>query len=128
METYWKGTERRGTILSRLKLESGTSSEFERDAEIFNACHAAGIKGPRRDFLLCAVVESRKLALFTTDKDFSSYTNHCKMELHFPKAIAVKNLHCESYYDHNKILLCSVLEFSKPVNNKLKMRGFCNCS
>jgi predicted nucleic acid-binding protein len=67
---------------SDLMLES---SDFERAAEILNACRAVGIQGSDRNFLLCAVAESRKLALFTADKDFSSYTNHCKLELHSPR-------------------------------------------
>ena len=46
------------------------SSDYERAAEIFNACLALGIQGSNTDFLLCSVAELRGLALFTTDKDF----------------------------------------------------------
>ena len=61
------------------------SSDFERAAEILNACRAVGIQGSDRNFLLCAVAESRKLALFTTDKDFQRYANHCNLHFHSPR-------------------------------------------
>ncbi len=58
------------------------SQDYERAAEIFNACRAAGIQGSNTDFLLCAVAELRGLALFTTDKDFNRYGKHCALQLH----------------------------------------------
>lgn len=61
------------------------SEDYARAADIFNACRAAGVQGSNTDFLICAVVEQRGLALFTTDKDFSRYLKHCKIELHLPR-------------------------------------------
>lgn len=61
------------------------SEDYERAADIYNDCRAAGIQGSNTDFLICAVAEQRRLALFTTDKDFSHYANHCKLELHSPR-------------------------------------------
>ncbi len=63
-----------------------SSSDFERAAEILNACHAVGIQGSNTDFLLCSVAESRSLALFTTDKDFHRYANHCTLQFHKPRS------------------------------------------
>jgi predicted nucleic acid-binding protein len=62
------------------------SSDFERAAEIHDACRTTNIQGSNRDFLLCAVAESRKLALFTTDKDFHRYVNHCTLHFHSPRS------------------------------------------
>ncbi len=62
------------------------SSDFERAAEILNACRTAGIQGSDTDFLLCSVAESRGLALFTTDKDFHRYANHCTLQFHEPRS------------------------------------------
>ena len=61
------------------------SSDYERAAEIFNACRAVGIQGSNTDFLLCSVAESRGLALFTNDKDFHRYANHCTLHFHLPR-------------------------------------------
>lgn len=62
------------------------SSGYERAAEIFNGCGAVGIQGSNTDFLLCSVAESRSLALFTTDKNFHRYANHCTVKFHEPRS------------------------------------------
>jgi predicted nucleic acid-binding protein len=59
--------------------------DFERAAEIFNACRSAGIQGSNIDFLMCAVAESNGLSIFTTDRDFERYGRYAKFSLHVPR-------------------------------------------
>ena len=42
-------------------------------ARFFNLCRAKGIQGSNTDFLICAVAARHRLAIFTTDKDFSLF-------------------------------------------------------
>ncbi len=58
--------------------------DFERAAEIFNRCRAAGIQGSNTDFLICATAERNDLAVFTTDQDFVRYQRYCPIILHEP--------------------------------------------
>jgi predicted nucleic acid-binding protein len=47
--------------------------DYERAAEHFNTCRAAGVQGSNTDFLLCAVAERRAFPILTTDPDFTRY-------------------------------------------------------
>ncbi len=47
--------------------------EYEEAARCANRCRAAGIAGSGVDFLICAVAIRHKMAIFTTDKDFSRF-------------------------------------------------------
>jgi len=62
-----------------------SEQDFERAAEIFNACRTAGIQGSNTDFLICAVAEGKGLSIFTTDRDFERYRKHAKFSLHLPR-------------------------------------------
>jgi predicted nucleic acid-binding protein len=48
-------------------------SDFELAAEYFNRCRARGVQGSNTDFLICAVADRRRLAVFTLDKDFDRF-------------------------------------------------------
>ena len=48
-------------------------AEWERAAQIHNACRSRGIAGSAIDFLLCAIAVERKLEVFTEDADFGRY-------------------------------------------------------
>ena len=48
---------------------------YEYAAELSNTCRLKGIQGSHTDFLICAVSKLDKLAIFTTDKDFESYSS-----------------------------------------------------
>jgi predicted nucleic acid-binding protein len=58
------------------------TEDYEAAARAHNACRAAGISGSAVDFLVCAVAERRKLAIFTTDRDFEGYSRVLPIRLH----------------------------------------------
>ncbi len=51
-------------------------------ARFFNLCRSNGVQGSNTDFLICAVASRRKLAVYTTDKDFTLYAKHLPFVLH----------------------------------------------
>jgi predicted nucleic acid-binding protein len=65
-----------------------TSADYERAAECFNECRAAGIRGSNTDFLLCAVAERHGLPILTTDRDFASFVKILPIRLHQPRTLA----------------------------------------
>lgn len=56
--------------------------DYERAAEWFTACRAAGLQGSNTDFLLCAVSERHRLPLLTTDADFTRFAEVMPLVLH----------------------------------------------
>ena len=65
-----------------LELES---ADYEEAAAAFNRCRERGIQGSNTDFLICATAMRRKLAIYTTDRDFRQYAKVLKLELHEPR-------------------------------------------
>lgn len=57
------------------------TSDYERAAQFFNTCRAKGVQGTHTDFLLCAIAERHKLAILTTDKDFTNYARYLPIKL-----------------------------------------------
>lgn len=57
-------------------------ADFEEAAAAGNCCRGLGIHGSSVDFLLCAVALRRKLAIFTTDADFSLFEKPLGLTLH----------------------------------------------
>ena len=55
---------------------------FETGAEFFNKCRKHGIQGSHTDFLICAVASLEKMAIFTTDDDFTHYAKYLPLTLH----------------------------------------------
>lgn len=62
-----------------LSMEMG---DFERAAEFFNRCRRNGIQGSNTDFLIGAVADRRKMAIFTVDNDFSLFQEYLPVVLH----------------------------------------------
>jgi predicted nucleic acid-binding protein len=58
------------------------AKDYERAAEHFNTCRAAGVQGSNTDFLLCAVAERRSFPILTTDADFGRYATLLPVRLH----------------------------------------------
>ncbi len=58
------------------------NEDYERAAEMFNMMRSRGIQGSNTDFLLCAISESRKIPIFTTDADFKLFRRHFHIKLH----------------------------------------------
>ena len=59
-----------------------TVDDYESAAEMGNTCRAAGVSGSAIDFLICAVTRRRRLAIFTTDRDFSRYAASVPVKLY----------------------------------------------
>jgi len=59
-----------------------TTEDYVTAARFFNLCRKKGIQGSNTDFLICAVAVLNRLAIFTTDKDFASFTPHLPIVLH----------------------------------------------
>jgi predicted nucleic acid-binding protein len=60
-------------------------ADYEEAARCHNDCRAAGVAGSPVDFLICAVARSRRLSIFTTDRDFQLYANTLGLNLHEPR-------------------------------------------
>jgi predicted nucleic acid-binding protein len=56
-------------------------SDYEAAAEYSNVCRAKGIQGSHIDFLICAVAIRLKMKIYTTDKDFQSYSKHLPISI-----------------------------------------------
>jgi predicted nucleic acid-binding protein len=63
-----------------------TREDYERAAECFNECRAAGVQGSNTDFLICAVAERGGLPILTTDADFVNYSRILPIQLHQPRS------------------------------------------
>ena len=50
--------------------------DYELAADYFNICRRNGIQGANTDFLICATANRRNYAIFTTDKDFISFSRY----------------------------------------------------
>lgn len=62
------------------------TADYENAAVAFNHCRAKGIQGSNTDFLLCAVAQRHRLAIYTTDGDFSHFAKVLKLSLHEPRS------------------------------------------
>jgi len=78
-EIPWRKLRDRLRAFSDALLDA---SDYEEAALCFNRCRAKGVQGGSVDFLLCAVCLRRKLAVFTTDQDFSHYSKVLGVKLH----------------------------------------------
>lgn len=58
------------------------TEDYVTAALFFNLCRAKGIQGSNTDFLICAVAVRHDFAIFTTDKDFSLFTQCLPIVLH----------------------------------------------
>lgn len=56
--------------------------DYEAAAKLFNHCRSRGIQGSSTDFLICAIAASRKIPIFTTDKDFNLYLPYGQFQLY----------------------------------------------
>ncbi len=56
--------------------------DYEKAADVFNACRASGIQGSSTDFLICAVSINHRLPIFSINNDFDNYQKHLPVALH----------------------------------------------
>ena len=64
------------------KDEHLVTEDYELAAQYFNTCRTHGVQGSHIDFLICAAAVRRKLHIFTTDKDFQSFSKHIPVTLY----------------------------------------------
>ena len=58
------------------------AADYERAAELFNACRVKGVQGSNTDFLLCAISERHRFPILTTDTDFARFGRIIPVALH----------------------------------------------
>lgn len=58
------------------------TDDYIKAAELFNTCRSKGVQASNTDFLICAVALHYKMAIFTTDRDFSRFAKHIPIVLH----------------------------------------------
>jgi predicted nucleic acid-binding protein len=74
--------ERLRDHLRHFEDERLETADYERAAEHFTACRAAGVQGSNTDFLICAAAGRRSLPVFTTDRDFMRFAGILPVSLH----------------------------------------------
>ena len=67
--------------ISYFPNEPSIDVDYEAAAEYSKFCRSKGVLGSHIDFLLCAVSMRTKFPIFTTDKDFQSYSKHLPVSL-----------------------------------------------
>ena len=68
--------------LSAFPDEPIAAEDYEEAARIFNVCRQNGIQGSNTDFLICAVAKRQQFEIFTTDNDFTLFSeSHCNHDL-----------------------------------------------
>ena len=60
------------------------TEDYVHAARFLNLCRAKGIQGSNTDFLICAVAVRNKFSIYTTDKDFDSFSKQIPIRLHQP--------------------------------------------
>jgi len=58
------------------------SADYERAAVHFTSCRRKGIQGSNTDFLICAIAERLRIAIFTSDGDFTLFSRHIPIRMH----------------------------------------------
>jgi hypothetical protein len=58
------------------------SADYEKAAEHFTSCRRQGIRGSNTDFLICAIADRLRVAIFTSDEDLTNYSNLLSIHLH----------------------------------------------
>ena len=62
------------------------TEDYVTAARFFNLCRSKGIQGSNTDFLICAVAVRNKSHIYTTDRDFTSFSAHVPIVLHIGKS------------------------------------------
>ena len=58
------------------------ADDYVMAAKFYNLCRARGVQGSNTDFLICAASVRHRLAIYTTDGDFSLFSAHLPIALH----------------------------------------------
>ena len=58
-----------------------STKDYEMAAELYNLCRAKGIQGSNTDFLICSAAINHEMLIFTSDKDFASFSKVLPIKL-----------------------------------------------
>jgi predicted nucleic acid-binding protein len=72
-------------ILRSFPDEPLATIDYEAAAAAGNQCRSKGLAVSVSDMLICAVAQSRGLAIFSTDPDFKRYASVLSLDLHEPR-------------------------------------------
>ena len=78
-EAQFKRLENRLAAFPDIPL---STNDYVTAAKFFNRCRSKEIQGSNTDYLICVVAVRNRLAIFTTDKDFSLFAEHLPIVLH----------------------------------------------
>ncbi len=70
------------SVQRKLQYEQIIDADYEFAAEYSNICRREGIQGSHVDFLICAVASRLKMAIYTSDQDFTFYSQHLPISLY----------------------------------------------
>lgn len=62
------------------------TEDYVMAARFFNLCRSKGIQGANTDFLICAVAVRYKSHIYTTDRDFTLFSEHVPIVLYIAKS------------------------------------------
>ncbi len=82
-DAHYRALKARLKAFPDLHLEQ---ADYEDAASCFNRCRSKGVQGSSTDFLICAATLRRKIAVFTTDRDFERYRTLLSVKLHDARA------------------------------------------
>lgn len=57
------------------------TKDYELAAEYYNICGSKGVQGSNTDFLICAVSHNNRFPIFTSDKDFETFSKYIPITL-----------------------------------------------
>jgi predicted nucleic acid-binding protein len=58
-----------------------STKDYELAAEYYNICRSKGIQGSNTDFLICAVSHNNRFPIFTSDRDFETFSKYISIAL-----------------------------------------------
>jgi len=67
-----------------------STKDYELAAEYSNICRSKGVQGSNTDFLICAVSHNNKFPIYTSDRDFETFSKHIPIPLLKETAATVK--------------------------------------
>jgi hypothetical protein len=68
-------------FLSVFEDHSIVTKDYELAAEYYNICRSNGVQGSNTDFLICAVSHNNRFPIFTSDKDFETFSKYIPITL-----------------------------------------------
>jgi predicted nucleic acid-binding protein len=68
-------------FLSAFEDHPIVTKDYELASEYYNICRSKGVQGSNTDFLICAVSHNNRFPIFTTDKDFQTFSKFIPVTL-----------------------------------------------